>query len=387
MCHFGAVPKVNNRKPKIRQRKNKRVTSWEVDCGFIDGKRHRKSFQTKGDATSYSNTVAIKIQNEGTSALSLSQATRIDAMEASKILAPFEVSLKDAANYYAVSHSAFLKVPNIEKIAEEYLKNAKRNGRRERTLLDLKSRLKAFTEDFGENKPHEVLQEDIEEWLHENDDWKPRTILNYRAKVSQLFNFAIRRNWTDRNPVNGIDKPSVEDPDPEIYTISETRKLLQHSTEFDLLAFISLGLFAGIRTAERHRLEWKDIMHSENCIRIGASIAKKRSQRNIAIQPCLSSWLDLVKKGEGKVVVKKNFKPRMKSLREKCGIETWKHNGLRHSFGSYHLERFGDEIETSKEMGNDKEMLHKHYKALVSSKDAKAYWELTPKKVLPKGAA
>ena len=62
--------------------------------------------------------------------------------------------------------------------------------------------------------------------------------------------------------------------------------------------------------------------------------------------------------------------------------EHWPHNGLRHSFGSYHLADFGDQMKTAAQMGHrDSSVIHNHYKALVLKAEAEKYWKLSPEVV------
>jgi integrase len=69
----------------------------------------------------------------------------------------------------------------------------------------------------------------------------------------------------------------------------------------------------------------------------------------------------------------------MELLRKAAGIESWPHNGLRHSFGSYHLAFHGDAIKTAQQMGHrSADVVHNHYKALVLKTEAEKFWKLFP---------
>jgi hypothetical protein len=57
---------------------------------------------------------------------------------------------------------------------------------------------------------------------------------------------------------------------------------------------------------------------------------------------------------------------------------TWKANGLRHSFASYHLAQHGDPVKTSFQMGNSPAVVHNHYKGLVGNGEVAKFWELRP---------
>jgi integrase len=57
-----------------------------------------------------------------------------------------------------------------------------------------------------------------------------------------------------------------------------------------LITFLTIGAFAGLRTAEIERLDWSKIDFKSNFITVDASIAKTNSRRLIPIQPNLKAW-------------------------------------------------------------------------------------------------
>jgi integrase len=375
------MPRIHFRKPKIRKRKNKSTQSFEVDCGLINGKRFRRSFPSRRDAERYAVRVQESLRREGERAFQLPEEDRIDAVAACEIVKPFSATLADAARYYREHYLRFKESPSLNDLIAEYVQVSIRNNRRARTVSDLSNRLRVFSETFGLSKPCDVESSDIEGWIHEHEEWSPRTKINYLTKVSQLFNYAFRKRWVRENPVEFIAKPSSQQLEVEIFNPEEARQLLNCADEFELLPYISLGLFAGLRSAEIFRLDWNCVLLEHDCIRIGAETAKKRSQRTVTIQPILREWLIRCSSMIGGVVDEKHFRERMRRCREKSGILAWKNNGLRHSYGSYHLAKFGNEILTAKEMGHrDPGLVHNHYKALVLPKHADEYWSILPKK-------
>ena len=56
----------------------------------------------------------------------------------------------------------------------------------------------------------------------------------------------------------------------------------------------------------------------------------------------------------------------------------WIPNGLRHSYGSYRLGQVQDVAKVSFEMGNSPQVVHRHYKELVTEAQAKAWFDLRP---------
>jgi len=56
----------------------------------------------------------------------------------------------------------------------------------------------------------------------------------------------------------------------------------------------------------------------------------------------------------------------------------WKHNALRHSFCSYRLAEVKSAAQVALEAGNSPRMVFEHYRELVTERDAKAWFGITP---------
>jgi integrase len=353
-------------------------TGFIVDLGLINGKRARYSFRTKEEAETFAESKRVERQNEGTAALGLSQETRQDAAKAAAILLPAGVSLLQAAEYFQQHVLAYRDAPQVAEIVRRMVDDAERNDRRDRTVSELKSRLDLFTEAFPDRRLSEITVEEIEEWIND-EDWSPRTRINYLTKISQLFNYALRHRWVDANIVDRIERPTVEDKEPGILTVDQAAALLQHAGRHSLLAYVATGLFAGLRSAELLRLQWSAINLGEKSIVVGAQIAKKRSRRVVEICPALEAFLTTADPGTGSLVQSASFRENLDALRKAAGLAVWPHNGLRHSFASYHLAAFGDALRTATILGHkDPGVVHNHYKALVQRSEAMRFWGLRP---------
>jgi integrase len=374
-------PKRKRSWPNVYSRKHRSgQVSYVVDLGLINGKRERRSFKTRAEASTFAELKKTERQNQGTAALALPQAIKVDAAKASTLLNPHNVSLEEAAKYYLKHVIAYRNAPLINQIVEQLIGDAEKNDRRDRTVSELKSRLRTFAESFPDRRLSELTVEEIKAWVDEDENWSARTRINYLTKISQLFNYALKHNWVDANLAERIDRPSAEDSEPKIFPVEQAEKLLENANKFGLLPYIALGLFAGLRSAELMRLDWQDVKMEDRAIVVGQQVAKKRSRRVVDMCDALYAWLKPQKALKGPIVDLKQFRDNMDELRQAAELESWPHNGLRHSFGSYHLAFHGDAVKTAGQMGHrSSDVIHNHYKALVLKTDAEKFWNLRPK--------
>ena len=349
-----------------------------MDLGKINGRRERHSFKTKAEANTFAELKRIERANQGTAGLSIPQELRVDANKAWHLLSPHDVSLERAARYYLDHVIAYQSAPMVKEIVGRMVSEAKKNHRRQRTIEDVENRLKLFAEDFGESKLSEITVEDLKEWLDE-EDWSPRTRINYTTKISQLYNYAIKHKWAEHNLAEQIDRPTAEDKEPEIFTIEHAGNLLKHGAKHHLLPYVAIGLFAGLRSAELLRLDGSAVHVEAKSIVVGQSVAKRRSRRVVEMHDALLEWLRPYLPLKGPVAATQNFRENLEALKKDAGIVKWPHNGLRHSFGSYHLAAFGDQVKTAMMMGHrSSDLVHNHYKALVMKAEAERFWALRP---------
>ena len=295
-------------------------------------------------------------------------------------MTPHNATISEAVDHYLQHVLKYRTAPVITEIIEKLLADAAANHRRERTIKDLRHRLTMFAKTYGGSRIAEITREELKNWL-QNPTLGARSRINYAVKLSQLWNYAIANGWAENNLVASIPRPDAEDSDPEIFTVEQAAGLLEHAEKHDLLGYIALGLFAGLRSAEINRLDWKDVKLAERNIIIGTAVAKKRSRRVVEINDALAAWLPLCAETKGLVVPlasNRTLYARLAKLATATGLEKWPDNGLRHSCASYSLALTGDAVRVAYQLGNSADMIHRHYKALVTKADAKRFWELRP---------
>lgn len=222
--------------------------AFQVACQ-VNGKRIRETFPTKGEAETRAQEIRTQVENEGRAAFSLAVDIRTEAVRAVEKLKPHNATITEAIDFYIEHALKYRTAPTIAEIVKKLLADATSNHRRERTIKDLASRLGAFVETYGKRRIAEITREELKEWLHD-PTLGARSRINYAVKLSQLWNYAIAEGWAENNIVASIPRPDPEDTEPEIFTVEQAARLVEHAEKYDLLGYIVLGLFAGLRSAE-----------------------------------------------------------------------------------------------------------------------------------------
>jgi integrase len=165
--------------------------------------------------------------------------------------------------------------------------------------------------------------------------------------------------------------------------VSEAIRLLlaaHISPELELVPYLAIGLFAGLRAAEIEKLDWSRINRWNRTIEVTAENSKTGRNRLVEISDNLFAWLQPCEKFEGRVAPM-NFYRRKDQLLELAEITKWPDNGLRHSFGTYHYAFHQNAPKTAAELGHEStKMLFKHYRKPVTKAEAAEFWNIMPPK-------
>jgi integrase len=236
-----------------------------------------------------------------------------------------------------------------------------------------------FENAFPGRFAHEIGSSEIDEWLKARGK-SLHTHLNYQTYLHNLFNFAIRRQYVASNPIDRMEKVTLDEKPAEILTVEQAARLLDTAEASGgmMTPFIAVGLFAGLRTREIAVLDWKDVDLAEKTITVHAVKTKTRSRRIVEISGNLGAWL-LPYSAKAGAVAPDHYRQKFEDTRRSAGIDPWPRNAMRHSAASYHLAAHRNESLTQAMLGHESgKMLIQHYRELVKPKDAARYWLVTP---------
>ena len=356
--------------------KRKRITRTSLEAAKLEARK-------------LINQIASGRSNER--ALSLAETE--DYRLAKQKLAPFKISLLTAVEDWIANHQrvANLVAKHVPDVVSEFLTEKELEGVGRLHLSDRQSRLRRFADSFH-GRIDRVTVMEVELWLKEIGGSR-RTRGNYRNALLQLFRFARAKKYLPKNEPTVLDEVVVAQPkeaDIEIYTVEEMHQLLANAPS-RLIPFLVLGAFAGLRSQESMRLEWRDIRFNQDVIEVSAAKSKTASRRLVPLLPVLKEWLLPHKRDAGRIMEYAHNAALCRARIKFCdtGIKlgeevvkfTWKNNALRHSYASYRLAEVKDAARVALEMGNSPAMLFRNYRELVTEQDALAWFGLTPNAV------
>lgn len=377
----------------------------------LAGERKRQNFAALDDAKNEARVVLTSLANGTTQVLTLTSGDRDAYIAARKLAEDAGVPLHTIAQQYlnaqrrlngkatlteAVEYFTRHFDPDVtprqpEEILTDLLAAKRKDGASEVYLKQFRLRVGKFARDF--QKPiATVTAQEIDAWLRRLSVG-PRSRNNFRSEIITLFSFAKQAGQLPRDRETEAlltAKAKEAQTAVEVFSAAEVKKILGAVRPAEV-PFVAIAAFAGLRSAELIRLEWGDVNFAEQFIEIKAKKAKTAQRRIIPISDNLLEWLLPFQRHKGPVCVWSKTQQIVQKAAEKAGV-VWKHNGLRHSFGSYRLPVCKSAAEVALEMGNSPRMVFAHYRNLVTPAAVKEYWAIMPgkhagAKVVPMRAA
>ena len=375
---------------------------WRVELRLPG--RPRRYFSTEQAALEFIAGEEERRRNLGQSAAGISPRLLEDALTAEEILRPYGTTLTTAARFYAETEKRRQTSKTALEVSKELIASRKASAKKKVHIDDIEDRLigggkrsdaVCFCKTFGSKPMAEITTQDVERWLAGlRGRYAPQSLKNFHRAANTLFNFAVPRNYCPRNVVKAIQAPTVP-PKEEIgiFTPAETEAVLK-AADHDLLPWLAIAFFAGLRSAEIDRLSWSDLKLDRCLIEVRAGKAKTTARRVVPILPPLAAWLAPYHDRKGGLKVKHFQHKRRLAYRAagfgKPGTETAEEkakrvrlrpapsNVARHSFCSYRLADTQNVAQTAYESGHSVSVLLRVYRELVGPDEAAAYFRIRP---------
>jgi integrase len=141
-----------------------------------------------------------------------------------------------------------------------------------------------------------------------NMEVSARSKHNARATVGAFFKYCKERGWLARDH-EGIElNPKFKEKPHgiELFTPWEVSQFLAFARP-EMVSFLAIGAFAGLRSAEIGRLDWSELRLAERLIEVKAEKAKTASRRLVPITDSLAKWLAPDVQASGRVAPFENM--------------------------------------------------------------------------------
>lgn len=379
--------------------------SYRVTGTKLDGSRVRENYGSEAEALAKKQNLEVEAANfipdRRITTTRLSEAEEADADAALVVLkrAGF-TSLLFAAEYLVANYRDPLKRISVADAVTKFTAEKKSANRRARYLKDLKQELGYLVTKHGNRMVHDVQKEDLVEVIAAGDRG-PERQNNIRKDYRTFFNWCVANGYTQSNPAELVAVKTVERGEIVTLPLDKVRELISVAASYKggkLVPYVALAAFCAIRPDELARLSWDQIDLKERQVTITASAAKKRGRRVVDVPENCIAWLSPHAKKRPPIKGpnwRKDFDwvkarvgygnpdrmPQGRGGKDKgkwAHLEPWPQDVLRHTGISCHYRLHQDEAKTAFWAGNSPDMIHAHYRALMSAKDAKSFFEIVP---------
>ncbi len=407
------------------------TTSWMVRGTKMDGERVWPTFKTKGAALAEKQRLENEAANvqlpQGRITYVLGEEQLRDAERAVLLLT--HGSLEAAAKYYEENH---IPVKTDKTMGEAYpLYLAERQHLRPISLREYNFDLKLLIDAHPALGMNDVTGDLLKSFLNGSAPIpghpqvkRPWSMSRQRflLKVfSTFFSWGVDEGYCATNPVKKLKLKKIiaDEAEPAVLSLAQLQQLLDVAWTYlggRYAAYVVLATWAVLRPNETRVLDTARIDLDEGWVKMNGGAAKTRARRMVelmpnallmlrelrdkgllnseALNPSGGDWSNiralaglaggLNQAGEWCFLPREERtrkSHRAIELRAPCSREElvgYVKDVMRHTGISHHLAWFNNENLAAAWAGNSPAIIHKHYKGLVSTLEAQAFWTMLP---------
>ena len=347
--------------------------------GRANGKLKRNFFAKEDEAKTFAQLRNTEALQYGTESAATPLWLRVAADECQAALAPHGKTIRDATAHYIAFLEARKRSCTVEALFAQLVDTKRAAGVSKIYLCNVKRAGRDFAAAFPGKIVSEFEARDIDDFLSALRTKNAVSRNYWRQIICVAFSFAKKRGFCQVNVAEASYISKVVQSPVGILHPDQLARLLAQCPA-DILPAVAVGAFAGLRTAEIVRLDWREVNLAGGFVEVTAKNAKSSKRRLVKIAPCLLEWLRPFAKQQGRITPEKTaFYILREEAAKRAGIAAWPSNALRHSFASYHIAQFKNANALALEMGHTTtKMIFAHYYEVVRPESADEYWKITP---------
>lgn len=382
-CHYACnLPKnwatignMNIYPTKIRNEKK-----WVADMGRINGHRKRRFFDTKAQAKAAIDDSLLERKTAGDVWVGLSSSERLEAAHVLLEAKRRGLTMRQVwDDFLRMSEDVPTEIVTLDKAIAVCCQAKTDANLRPRYVKTLRYGLEKFARGRETMPIHQVTLKTIKEWISAISVVSTKRTAS--RHIGTLFSFALRQQWVRENPIKQLEPIRVDQETPEILTVRQSARVIlwTQKNRPDLLAYVALALFAGVRPMEILGISWNDVKLDDGVVVVDSAASKTRQRRIVHLQPAALEWLIVAKKlGSTLPMLEEHFADILPELARFLGFDRWPHDVMRHTAASNLITLTQDAGAVALELGNSVAILLRHYRELVTRKDAARFWALRP---------
>lgn len=371
-------------------------TDWLVYCGTQKRRPVRFYHRTEAAARRHAAEFAATVKARGDAANKLTAEQAYDAASALLLLsqAGIDKTLSDVCREWLAGNAdapdSDAEIAETVRLYGRRFDLYDRHGMRVRVAL---GELAEAAQSGGRTRMSAITRDVVAAWL-DGHGTSPATYNLHRAYALAFLNWAHKQGVygiKQLDAVRNIEKRKVPYRPPCVFNAEQVESVMRWAeaqADADMLVpKFALGFFAGIRTAEIHRMTWGGVIFKDGEIRVERPKGVVGTPpRIVEMSDNLRAWLLKYQLADDEPVCydEERFTQRKRAMVAELGI-AWddeeNRNVMRHSFASAHMAMWRDVGKTVAALGHSQgaAVFKAHYWGIMDRDTAVAYWAIMPK--------
>jgi len=236
-----------------------------------------------------------------------------------------------------------------------------------------------FLQAFGTRMLVDVTANELADWLAHFAH--PVTRNTHRKRLVAFWRWCRKRGYLPDELTTAAERTDRASEPPsriEVLGADELRRAfgVVGGRAPHLIPALALSAFCGMRRIEVHGQHWEDIDLKRGFLRVTQAKPGTPARRQVPIGATALAWLAPHVEKSGPMCPTL-YLDRAKMLCRAAGI-TIPRNGLRHTWISARAELSGDLPRTALEGGTSVDVIHQHYRQLLTCEQAEAWFAVLP---------